>query len=337
MRGPKLVPFLRTLYQDNAQRLPEQRRSLRRDLWLYAKNLALRPQELWLLRRYGEGTRPPVFIVGVPRSGTTLLYQLMARHLDVVYIHNYAARYWLAPLVGLRRFERRNPKDPAEPAPLRSEFGGTEGPASPHEFTYFWQYWTEFGETDQLTESELDDVDWPAIRQELSGIAAWADQPLVLKCVTFLDYHVPRFAREFPSAKFVWIRRESRFVARSILESRRRRYGTETVWWSLRPRDVAAWTGRDPLEQVCHQIRHAEGALTRGFSALPPSRGLTLSYEELVADPPGQLERLAEFVPVALREVGALRGLRLASQNEPSDRPELLERAAALLAGPLPG
>lgn len=331
---PKPTRFLRAVYRDNAMRLPGQRRSLARDLWLYARNLALRPSELRLLRRYGEGPQPLVFIVGAPRSGTTLLYQLMARHLEVVYVHNYAARYWLAPLVGLRRLARRRGDFASPHGEPHSDFGATEGEASPHEFTYFWQYWMEFEATDELTEPELDRVRWRAIRRELSGIASWAGRPLVLKCVTFADYHVARFARELPTAKFVWIRRDPRYVARSILRSRQRRYGSESVWWSLRPRDVAAWREREPLAQVCHQIRHAEAALTRGVTTLPTSRVASLSYEDLVADPLGALERLAAFVPAGLRDVEALRRLRLTSGNQPAEPAELLERAAALLASP---
>jgi hypothetical protein len=38
--------------------------------------------------------------VGVPRSGTTLLYQLIARFLRVGFITNRMARYWMTPIAG---------------------------------------------------------------------------------------------------------------------------------------------------------------------------------------------------------------------------------------------
>ncbi|NBO54134.1 MAG: hypothetical protein EBU84_05990, partial [Actinobacteria bacterium] len=41
---------------------------------------------------------PLVFIVGVPRSGTTLLSQLFSRFLDVGYIDNIVARFWANPV-----------------------------------------------------------------------------------------------------------------------------------------------------------------------------------------------------------------------------------------------
>jgi len=44
---------------------------------------------------------PNIFIFGLPRSGTTLAYQLIANSLDVGYINNLMARFWLAPLSGI--------------------------------------------------------------------------------------------------------------------------------------------------------------------------------------------------------------------------------------------
>jgi len=46
--------------------------------------------------------RPVVFVVGLPRSGTTLLSQLLAYCLDAGYVTNVAARFWLAPVHGIR-------------------------------------------------------------------------------------------------------------------------------------------------------------------------------------------------------------------------------------------
>jgi len=40
---------------------------------------------------------PILYIVGVPRSGTTLLSQLVSRYCPVGYINNLIARCWLRP------------------------------------------------------------------------------------------------------------------------------------------------------------------------------------------------------------------------------------------------
>src|SRR5438105_462788 len=45
---------------------------------------------------------PIIYLVGLPRSGTTLLSQLVSRQLEVGYINNLVARFWLRPSVGVR-------------------------------------------------------------------------------------------------------------------------------------------------------------------------------------------------------------------------------------------
>ncbi|MCB0031474.1 MAG: sulfotransferase, partial [Anaerolineales bacterium] len=41
-----------------------------------------------------------LFVVGAPRSGTTLLYQLLATRFAVSYFNNFTARFTAAPLLG---------------------------------------------------------------------------------------------------------------------------------------------------------------------------------------------------------------------------------------------
>ena len=54
---------------------------------------------------------PTLHVVGPPRSGTTLLMQLLAAHLEVGYINNLIASFWRVPLYGIRlskKVNRRN-------------------------------------------------------------------------------------------------------------------------------------------------------------------------------------------------------------------------------------
>ena len=45
---------------------------------------------------------PTLHIIGAPRSGTTLLYQLLTSHLQVGFINNLIASFWKAPVYGIR-------------------------------------------------------------------------------------------------------------------------------------------------------------------------------------------------------------------------------------------
>ena len=94
----QLQRFFRSIYEDNADRKPGDRRSLHRDLVRYLANRLVQPLERMLVRTHRDPSVPLLFIVGVPRSGTTLLYQLMCTHLDVGYVSNAMARWWMAPI-----------------------------------------------------------------------------------------------------------------------------------------------------------------------------------------------------------------------------------------------
>jgi hypothetical protein len=123
-----------------------------------------------------------------------------------------------------------------------------------------------------------------------------------LKSLVALDYHIPRFARELAGATFVRIERDPRFTAQSLLEARRKRYGDDKIWWSIRPRDVDAWLDRDPVEQVAHQIGDVSRHIQSGLATLPSERWISLRYEELVVDPVKEMEKLAGFAGVPMRD-----------------------------------
>jgi hypothetical protein len=314
--------FFRGIYADNQLRR-QNRRRLTRDLALYALNRALRPLERALLARHRDDSQPVAFIVGAPRSGTTLLYQLIARHLAVGYVSNGVSRYWMAPVFGLARFARRCAGCRSD-IELRSEFGGTAGPCSPHEFGWFWQHWCGFFATDDLDQAQLDGFPWEVLRDEIQSMAGYVGKPFVFKSLNYLVYNIDRFAREFPNARFIHIRREFPSVVRSVLECRVARYGTDRLWWTIRPRDIAAWRDRPPVEQVCHQIADIRRAIEASLASLPESRHLTLEYENLVAAPEIALQRVADLVGCPRPcDPEAFARLALRSGNTPVDE-ELL-------------
>jgi hypothetical protein len=81
-------------------------------------------------------TDRPVFIVGPHRSGTTLLYGMLARHEDVGCMVRYNHRF---------------PAHPVIASVLRTVFRGT---TKPHEAQRFWDYLWD-GPDDTMTAEDL--------------------------------------------------------------------------------------------------------------------------------------------------------------------------------------
>lgn len=306
--------FFRSVYHDNLRRR-QNRRSLSRDLCLYAMNRSLGPLDAVLARSRQRPDLATGFIVGTPRSGTSLLFQLTARYLDLGYPTNFVARYWIAPVVG-QAFYRSRYGTSRRDIPLASRYGATRGAHSPHEFSWFWQFHTEFQDFDDLTEAELDAVDWERIRRKLYALAGLTGQSWLFKSLNYTVYNVERFARELPNSRFIYIRRDPRFVVQSILKCRVERYGDEDTWWSIRPRDFREWKERPGLEQVCHQVATIRSAVERDLEALPARRKLVVDYEDLVARPREALTRVSElFDGAAVRGLDGLSMSELTSGN----------------------
>lgn len=306
------LAFFRSIYADNQAR--KDPRNLARDVIQYARNLALRPVETRLARRIAREDFPLVFIVGVPRSGTTLLYQLAARYLTVGYVTNFVARYWMAPVAGARRQRRRSGGSRAEIS-FDSFLGRTDGEWAPHEFSWFFQHWLRFEEDDEPPEELLAGRDWSALRLELEGLAGFFAAPLVLKNLNFVDLNVTAFAGFLPQSKFIWIERDEAATVRSILASRVKRYGSDARWWSVRPRGYQRWLGRSPEEQVRLQVGAIRETLAASLGTLHPGRVLRLRYEDLVASPQRALAEVASHGEVRVDDSLGLSALRLGATN----------------------
>lgn len=288
-------------------------------------NQALAPLEDASYRDLPE-TYPTLHVVGVPRSGTTLLYQVVAAGLEIGYVNNLVAAFWRAPVLGLR-LSRKLGLDRFE-STFGSRFGRTEGVGEPHEFGYFWNYHLRYPGLYALPAGHEDEIDWARLRTVIVNMAHWNRGPLAFKPM-LLVWHLVRMAREMPRSCFVWIRRDPHATALSLLEMRRSLFGSLNAWASLRPHGADWLAGEPPWRQVAGQVVALERTLRSAADALGPETVLELEYEELCADPRGALERVRSLLSAKGFEP-ALRELPVTS-FEPRRRDPLEEELGALV------
>ncbi len=310
----KSYHFFRSVYADNAQRSKSSRRALSRDLVRYALNRVAEPLDIALCLGTSPANYPLVFIVGAPRTGTTLLHQLMAQHLRVGFVNNAMAKFWAAPLLG----SVLHGDKPFMSTSYPSDLGGTSGAAAPHEFSWFWHYHADFGRDDELTPEQIETASSVRIQQSLRALAAHAGRPFVFKNVNHVTFQVSWISKLLPESRFVWTKRERIQTAASILRSRKARYGDAELWWATRPRGYREWCTLSPQQQIARQVCAIEASLSHSFASLAPSRTAVVEYEGLVDAPQAVLRELASFAQTSVTDESALQQLQL-TRRERSD------------------
>ena len=91
------------------------------------ENLFLNVNDLDYLK-----SEPPVFIIGPPRSGTTVLYQLLCKHFNFGYTNNFVADWYNIPITATRLYNIFSSQTSS--IELTSNFGKSSNLYGPNEF-----------------------------------------------------------------------------------------------------------------------------------------------------------------------------------------------------------
>jgi LPS sulfotransferase NodH len=245
--------------------------------------------------------QPPVFIVGAPRSGSTLLYQLLVEVLEVGYLSNRHCRLWGSPAL----VERLARPSRATSHTYDSSHGGTTGAGAPSECGEYWyRYFRRRPHYVPL--AEADPARLRALRASVRRLGAAAGRPLLFKNL-YCTLRLEPIAAALPEAAFLLIRRDLVDNAHSILEARKRIHGDYDAWWSAEPPEIERLRTLPPEVQAVEQVRTVEAAVERARVA-SPDRFLELRYEELCDDPRAAVDEVEAFlaglgIPVSRRNI----------------------------------
>lgn len=233
--------------------------------------------------------RPPIFVVGAPRSGSTLLYQLLVVRFDVGYLSNLHCRFFGAPSLVERTVGRRL----RPPAVFSSRYGATRGLAAPSECGAYWYRF--FRKSPQhVPLAEADPARLRDLRASVRALGDAAGRPLVFKNL-LNSLRLEPLGAALPEALFLVIRRDPAANARSILAARRAIHGDESGWWSAEPPGLERLRDRPPLEQAAGQVEEIAGLVEAARGALGADRFLDVGYERLCADPRAALGQISGF------------------------------------------
>jgi hypothetical protein len=237
--------------------------------------------------------QPLLFIMGCARSGSTLVLQYLASSGAFAYPTNFLSRFYYAPHIGARMQRMLYGYDFAgEMCPVEnvsedrfgSRLGKTQGPLAPHEFWYFWRKYFEFSETQELSEAEIAVADGAGFAMELRALQSLYKQPFVMKGM-MLNWNIPYLAELVPNSRFLFIERDPRANASSLLRARQEFFGDSKQWYSFKPPGHQCVAAESPEVQVAWQVLETNAAVASGLQQVDDKHVLRVQYEEFCSDP----------------------------------------------------
>ena len=257
----------------------------------------------------GGEPSPSILLISGPRTGSTLITQVLVSRLNIGYPSNLMARFFEAPCIGAFLQERLIGDRIHQLRAYKSVHGVTTLIEEPHEFGYFWSRFLILPGKDvhqPSDESEYAYVDIKMLNEELIKISKVFTRPVLYKCplgVFFLP-----LLNKIENIFFIFLERNDIDTASSILKTRKKRLNNIALWWSLRPHNYHTLKTLLPEEQVAGQIMEIKKAIEKGKASIDENRQFTIHFRHFLQDPESAIDGLCEkykiFANEQLEKVG---------------------------------
>lgn len=235
---------------------------------------------------------PPIFILGVPRSGTTLLSQIMINSFEFAYFPNIANRFYMAPISATKICIKFNSGYHSE---YISNFGVEKGWMALSEGGNIWNRWYPYEKREGFNYTPagyLSTFEKKTIYQLIARQTYLFQVPFMTKNVK-MSVRLRSLHEIFPDALFIHIKRDPVNVALSILAIKRK---LNMVWFSAMPKEIEQIKQLPDLDKVCYQVRFLEKNIEEDIQIFNPDQYLIVKYEKLCSFPSMELHKIELFL-----------------------------------------
>ncbi|MHA1757223.1 MAG: sulfotransferase [Promethearchaeota archaeon] len=223
--------------------------------WIFRQNLIFLSQfEKNIIEKNFIPKWPPIFILGTPRSGSTLLYKILVYGLSLSFFCNLVEKFYLCPGIVsliLTKLTKVNP-----PYNFLSYYGNTSGWNGPNQGRMIrnrlLKFTGEYNKPKEISRNQLIEI-----RGTIGIIEKAFNMPFISK-YQLLCLYIFQLIEAFPNAIFIKVRRNPLQTAQSILNARRELFGDYAAWFSVKPREYEKIENIDPIRQVCEQVYYIE-------------------------------------------------------------------------------
>ena len=259
----------------------------------------------------------PIFIIGCPRSGTTLALNIIARHEELAWVSNIVNRQpsqlnktgfnriYDLPFIGGPLYLART-QDGKSLSKLHRIKNVLPAPVEP------WAFWNSNLQNFQWkisspnppraqTRSDISSSEVLQIKSSVKSLCQHQNKERFLSKYT--DFPRMTYLNEaFPDAVFIHIVRDGRAVASSYLEKiEDGEFGT----WDEREAWISGWpeSWRDewltrygtPLSFVAYQWKYFISEIWKDSGSIDKSRYLEVHYKDIIGNPHITFDRIFEF------------------------------------------
>ena len=216
----------------------------------------------------------PIFMVGVPRSGTTLLYHRLGAHPEVAWISKTSRKFprsvFMTRVVSC--FHRDN---------------------RPTECSWIWSRYRRDAD-DSLAREDITPEAERFYRQVFSAHLRLRGASRFLSKYPRNALRMPYFQGMFSDALFLHLVRDGRAVVNSLLRCREK-HGGQDRYWGVRPPGWQALLNKPPAESCARQWAMTVCAAQDAAGQLPQGQYLEVRYEDFVSDPRATLQQIGEW------------------------------------------
>ena len=217
---------------------------------------------------------PPVFIIGPPRSGTTILYQLLCKHTNFSYINNFIGDWYripaLAAKVYITLFKGENELE------LSSNFGKSKNHNGPNEFGEFWYKY--FSRTHSFKDQNKKSA--KKLKMEIAAITKTFEKPILLKNVVN-SMRIESLSNIFDNSTFIVIKRDKLDNAQSILNARISLHNNKNHQWSVITPSMRDNPSLPFYKDIINQLNDIQLNIESSFKRLGNDRSIFIKYEDL--------------------------------------------------------
>lgn len=270
-------------------------------LFLTPFDILLSLRERRLLGRFDRPKQPLILVCGPPRSATTLVAQVLMKHLPVAYFNNLTSLFPRSPLTANSLFGRF--LDPAGSG-YKSYYGKTTGLNGLNDALYLWDRWLG--------------ADRKRIPESIPPEAAASMAAFFAACESFFGRPVMNknnglctcahlVAKVLDTAVFLCLDRDPRYLAQSLLKARADMYGDADVAYGTDAHRGLLAPGADPVDDVCAQVVFYQRTIDEQERLVGRERFWRVCYEEFCKDPASLVARVADRILRVPVDVEALR------------------------------